>query len=197
MNLPNKLTIIRIALVPVLVLVYLFPFESYSIQIGTLTFMNTSINYIDITCLIIFLIASITDYFDGEIARKQNLITTFGKFVDPIADKLLVNSLLLLLAFDQRIPVYLVILMIGRDTVVDAVRFFASSSNRVLPANIWGKLKTVCQMIAILLVLMNNALFTWTGLPIDQIMIYIATIVSLISGWIYFNQNLDLIMESM
>lgn len=197
MNLPNKLTLIRILLVPILVLVYVFPYDFFQIQINSYSFLFGTVTLIDLICVGIFIVGSVTDYLDGYIARKNNLITTFGKFVDPIADKLLVNSLLLLLAYDQRIPVVFVIIMICRDTIVDAVRFFASSSNRVLPANIWGKLKTVFQMIAIILVLLNNSLFIWTGLPIDQLVMLIATIISIISGVIYFNQNKDLIMESM
>lgn len=184
-------------LVPLLVLVYIFPYSNYAIEVTSFPFLFGTVTFIDLICVFIFIFASTTDYLDGVIARKYNLITTFGKFVDPIADKLLVNTLLLLLACDQRISIVLVILMISRDTIVDAVRFFASASNRVLPANVWGKLKTVLQMIAIILVLLNNSLFEWTGLPIDQYVMIAATIVSVISGYIYFKGNQDLILESM
>ncbi len=197
MNLPNKLTVLRIFLVPIMVVLFLFPYASYGIELPELNLFNMSIEGRYFLIFIIFCLASFTDYLDGEIARKKQLITTFGKFLDPIADKLLVNTLLLLLASDGSIPILVVIIMISRDTMVDAIRFFAASKKRVQAARFLGKLKTVTQMIAIILLLLQNAPFAWLNLPLDMIMLYIATIVSVISGVDYFIENKDVLLESM
>ena len=197
MNLPNKLTVVRVILVPILVILYLLPLEANHFLNTTMTFFEQSINYRQILIFFIFAFASYTDYLDGKIARRDNLITTFGKFVDPIADKLLVNTILLLLASDQTISIVYVIIMISRDTIVDAIRFMAAGKSRVLAASFLGKLKTVTQMSAITLLLLNNIPFAWTNLPIDQLMLVVATIISVYSGCDYFNQNKDIILESM
>lgn len=192
MNLPNKLTLVRIVMVPLIVVVYLFPFAN----VPSYELMDSSISLIDIVTLVIFALASFTDFLDGSIARKRNLITTFGKFADPIADKLLVNSVLLLLASDGTVPILVPIIMISRDMVVDAIRLVAASNNRVIAASPWGKRKTVAQMIGIILLLLRNIPFSMTGYRIDLIMIAIATVVSLISGIDYFMKNKDIILES-
>ncbi len=149
---------------------------------------------------IVFIIASITDKIDGDLARKNNEVTDFGKFLDPVADKLLVNSILIYLAiphFDDKqmvIPVYCIIIMIVRDLVVDALRLVAASKGTVLAANNWGKAKTVLQMVAIPLVLLNGFPFTyfdaeWGEGRVALWFVYAATIVSLVSGLIYVIQN--------
>ena len=138
-----------------------------------------------------------TDYFDGYIARKYHLITTFGKFIDPIADKLIVNTALLLLASSQDIHIIIPIIMISRDTIVDAIRLVASQKNIVLAASYLGKAKTMTQMIAICLLLLNNVVFAGLHIPMDQIMIWIATLISFVSGVDYFMKNRQYILESM
>ncbi len=197
MNLPNKLTIVRIIFVPLMVLLFLFPYTQYGIELPPVTLFNTAIEGEYFLVLILFCIASFTDYLDGQIARKQNIVTTFGKFLDPIADKLLVNTLFLLLASDGSISILVVIIMISRDTLVDAIRFFAASSKKIQAARFLGKLKTVTQMIAIILLLLQNAPFGWTNIPVDQIMLYVATAISVASGIDYFIQNKDILLESM
>lgn len=192
MNLPNKLTLLRIVMVPMIVVIFIFPFNN----VPEYELMNTSISIIDIITLVIFAIASFTDFLDGMIARKYNLITTFGKFADPIADKLLVNSVLLLLAGEGTIPIIVPIIMISRDMVVDAIRLVAASNNRVIAASPWGKLKTVAQMFAIIMLLLRNIPFSLMGVRVDLFLIGIATVVSLISGIDYFIKNKDIIMES-
>ena len=111
MNLPNKLTITRVLLVPLLILIYMFPYDMAGINIPVYHILNTDISLINIVILVIFIIASITDYFDGQIARRKKLITTFGKFADPIADKLLINTIFLLLAGDGTINIIIPIIM--------------------------------------------------------------------------------------
>lgn len=196
MNLPNKLSILRLITVPILVIIYLFPYSSLGISIPTFTLLTTKLSLIDVICFILFVFASITDWLDGYLARKYNLITTFGKFIDPIADKLIVNSTLLLLVYSNKIHIIVPILMIGRDTVVDAIRMIAMSNNKVLAASYFGKAKTVCQMIAICVLLLNNIIFDYFNIPMGTILITLATIISVLSGIDYFVKNKDYIMES-
>ena len=196
MNLPNKLTIFRIVLVPIAILVYLFPYEQFGIHFASLEFGPTSISYLNLIVLGIFIIASFTDFLDGKIARKKNLITTFGKFADPIADKLLVNSLFIILSFKHIIPVIPVVLMLARDTVVDGCRMIAASNGVVVAAGILGKLKTVLQMITICLVLINNLPFELWSLPVSTFLVWFTTFVSIVSGYSYFSQLKKYIFES-
>ena len=151
----------------------------------------------DIVLFFIFALSALTDYFDGYIARKYHLITTFGKFIDPIADKLIVNTALLLLASSQDIHIIIPIIMISRDTIVDAIRLVASQKNIVLAASYLGKAKTMTQMIAICLLLLNNIVFAGLHIPMDQIMIWLATLISFVSGVDYFMKNRQYILESM
>ncbi len=196
MNLPNKLTVFRIALVPLLVLVWLFPYTEFGINFISFDIMGVELSLYNIFLLLIFAIASITDMLDGQIARKRNLITTFGKFADPIADKLLVNSTLILLAFDHTVPVVPVIIMLGRDIIVDGCRMMASRSGVVVAAGFMGKVKTVTQMFAIILFLINNLPFEIIDVPFADILLWFATLASILSGYSYFMQMKDYIFES-
>lgn len=197
MNLPNKLTTIRLILVPLFVIIYLFPFQALGVTIPTFEILSTQLTLIDIISFFIFSFASITDFLDGHIARKNNMVTTFGKFIDPIADKLIVNTALLLLASSNSISIIIPIIMISRDTIVDAIRLIASQNQVVLAASILGKAKTMTQMIAIGLLLLHNVVFEALGIPMDQILIWIATIISIVSGLEYFMKNSQYITESM
>lgn len=148
----------------------------------------------------IFIIASFSDFLDGHIARKYNLVTTYGKFMDPIADKLLVDSLLIILAcsnMETKIPLIVVVVMIARDLVVDAVKLIASSKNKIVAANIWGKLKTVAQMVAISFVLLNDFPFSYFDGPVNisVILCYIAGLFSLLSMVIYIIQNKEVFKD--
>ncbi len=197
MNLPNKLTLSRLILVPVLIVVYLFPYTYLGIHLPTFELLSAHLSLKDIFVFVIFTVASITDFLDGYIARRDNLVTTFGKFVDPIADKLIVNTALLLLASSSRISILVPIIMIARDTIVDAVRLVAIQNNKVIAASMLGKAKTVTQMIGIILVMLNNIIFGYLNIPMDQIMMFVATVISLVSGFEYFMKNKEFIMESM
>ena len=145
----------------------------------------------------LFIVASLTDFLDGQIARKQNIITTFGKFMDPIADKLLVNSLIIILACTSKIHMIVPLIMISRDLVVDAIRLLASQNNVVLAASQLGKAKTFTQMLGIIFILLNNIPFCFLGIRIDLITMAAATLISLISGIDYFMKNRQFILESM
>lgn len=205
MNLPTKITVSRIV-ATVLLIVTLFVLSFFP-NLSLPTLGNTRINLIFLVIFVFFVIASYTDHLDGMLARKHNQITDLGKFLDPIADKLLVNSMLIFLcapsifapyAIEQVsiIPVWCVIIMVARDTVVDALRFIAAQKGVVIAANIFGKLKTVLQMVAIGAVLLNDFPFHYIYpnyvspyLSFTAFLVYGATLVSLISGIIYVIQN--------
>ena len=197
MNLPNKLTVIRVLLVPLLILVYMFPYDTTGINVPVYHILDTDISLVNIIILVIFIVASITDYFDGRIARSKKLITTFGKFADPIADKLLVNTIFLLLASDGKINIINPIIMISRDTIVDAIKMSAASKQVVVAASKLGKLKTVSQMIALCFLLVNNFPFSVLGIDLATILAWIATVISVISGIDYFIKNREMLMETM
>ena len=196
MNLPNKLSLFRVALVPIIVILFLTDgiMECFRIHTanGDIVFTLS-----DILVFVLFAVASFTDFLDGKIARSRNLITSFGKFVDPIEDKLLVNSMLILFACTSRISVLAVLLMIWRDMIVDGLRMNASAKGKVVAAGMLGKIKTVLQMFAIIFLMLKNLPFAFVGIPMDQILIWAATIVSLASGIQYFIQLKDIVMESM
>lgn len=196
MNLPNKLSLFRIALVPVIVILFLTDgiMECFRIHTGT---GDVVFSLADILVFVLFALASFTDFLDGHIARSRNLITSFGKFVDPIADKLLVNTMLILFAYTARISVVAILLMIWRDMIVDGLRMNASAKGKVVAARMLGKAKTVLQMFAIIFLMLKNLPFAFIGIPMDQILLWAATIVSLASGVQYFIQLKDIVMESM
>lgn len=139
MNLPNKITVARILLVPVFVVALLLPMDSANL-----------------IALGIFVIASITDSLDGHIARSRNMVTNFGKFLDPLADKLLVSSVLIALAGMNKIPSWFVMVIVAREFMVTGIRLIASGEGRVIAASIWGKLKTITQIVAISLLLLDS-----------------------------------------
>ncbi|MBW9212080.1 MULTISPECIES: CDP-diacylglycerol--glycerol-3-phosphate 3-phosphatidyltransferase [Terrabacteria group] len=196
MNLPNRLTIFRIILIPVIVLIYLFPYAKFGIEVPSYMVADVSISLINIICLIVYVMAAITDALDGNYARKHHMITTFGKFADPIADKLLTTTMFLLFVSRGIIPVIPVILMMARDTVVDGARMIASSNGKVVAAGTMGKLKTVLQMITVALILLNNLPFEVFHLPVSIVLLWFSAFVSILSGIQYLNQLKDDIFET-
>lgn len=189
MNIANKLTIFRIVLIPLIVLIYVFPYNQFGIQIGYRAFDSVILTYDRVVVLVLFVIASITDFLDGYLARSRNMITTFGKFLDPIADKMLVNTLFILFAYEGVVPVVAVLVMIWRDTIVDALRMLLAQQGMVMGAGYLGKAKTVLQMVAIILVLLNNLPFELQGLPVASIVVWFATLMSVLSGVSYVLQS--------
>ena len=195
MNLPNKLTIFRILLVPVMVII---PYLNIS---GT--FLNISIEYWIMG--LIFVIASYTDHLDGKLARKNNQITAFGKFADPLADKILVLAAMLIFVEAKSLPAWIPIIVLFREFVVSGYRLIAvEKSGNVIAASIWGKLKTVTQMIAIILAFIDTnpfgAIFTnsLTGYNfainlIVTLMMIICVIATIFSGWDYIKNGKDLL----
>ncbi len=197
MNLPNKLSCFRMVLVPVIVAVWIFPYAQFNIQLPEFYFGYVTLSLKNILVLVLFAIASITDFLDGYIARKNNLITSFGKFIDPIADKLLVNTVMIMFACNGMVPVVPVIVMIWRDTIVDGLRMNTASKGVVVAAGMLGKIKTVSQMITIILVLLNNLPFELLKFPMAEFMLWFSMLVSVASGISYFNQMKEYILESM
>ena len=211
MNLPTKITVSRI-IATVLLIIALFVLSLIDFTAPTLG--NTRINLVFLIVFVFFVIASYTDHLDGKLARKNNQVTDLGKFLDPIADKLLVNTMLIFLVAPSifasyaqgqvaLIPVWCVIIMVARDTVVDAMRFIAAQKNVVIAANIFGKLKTVLQMVAISAVLLNDFPFHYMYpdnynpyLSVTAFLVYAATLVSFLSGVIYVYQNRKVLKET-
>ncbi len=164
MNLPNRLTLFRIILVPVFVIFMLLP--------------NGLGPWDYIIALIIFVVASLTDLLDGRIARKRNLVTDFGKFMDPLADKLLVCSALLCLMSIGMVPAWGVIIIVGREFVISGLRLIAAQHQIVIAAGIWGKLKTVFQMVSVILFLV--------ALPVSSFTVGIRSANAAAVDWFYF-----------
>ena len=215
MNLPTKITFTRIVMI-VLMIISLFVLNIINAINGWQTFElgNTGINLVFLILFVFFVIASYTDHLDGYLARKNNQVTDLGKFLDPVADKLLINSLVIFLIapsiFAPYIPgelhqvgfsVWCAIILVARDIVVDALRFIAASKGKVISANIFGKLKTVLEMVAIGVVLLNGFPFryfdaSWpAGLHIADFLVYLCTLASLLSGIIYVVQNRHVFKE--
>ena len=164
MNLPNKLTVFRVLLIPFFVLC-----------------MQPFVPYGDVIALIIFIIASLTDLFDGKIARKYNLITNFGKLMDPLADKLLVCTAMLCLMDVDRLPAIAVIIIIAREFIISAVRLVAASENVVIAASMWGKAKTVSQMTMVIILLLHFDIPYYNYLELLSIIVATAlTVISLV-----------------
>lgn len=189
MNLPNKITISRLIIAVIMIFFAVFPWANVGASSILTTLGNTGFTILDLILAILFVVGSATDAIDGKIARKYNLITNFGKFFDPLADKFLVNSALIFLACYGRIPALIIILMIGRDLAVDGIRFMAASKGEVIAANIFGKLKTVFQMVTIPFVMLNgfpfNYLFKEHIYIFLDVLLSITCAMSLISGFIY------------
>ena len=180
MNLPNKITISRIILSIILILILIFPFDS--IGISTYKLFVAEKLVIDIKYIIagiLFIIASLTDFLDGYIARKYNMVTDFGKMVDAIADKLLVDSVLIILSSTGFINPIIPVVIVARDIVVDTIKMIAASKGKVVAAIKTGKIKTACLMIGITLTLFYNLPFELINKRVSDIFLIIATI-----GWL-------------
>lgn len=183
MNLPNKLTLFRIILVPFFVAALLIP----------------SIPQHYLWALLLFAVASLTDHYDGKLARKNNQVTTFGKFLDPVADKILVISALVCFIELGLAPTWCVLLIIAREFMVTSIRLVAVDSGKVIAANNWGKTKTVSQIIATLailllqLVLQTGWIDTGSAMLLGNIFLYIATFFTVFSGVVYIKENIGVI----
>ena len=198
MNLANKLTILRILLVPIMVII---PFLNIQGEV-----LGVPITYIIVD--IIFIIAALTDKLDGHIARSRNQITTFGKFLDPIADKIVVITAMVMLVELGHLPAWIPIIVIFREFVVSGYRLVAVQQNgKVIAANIWGKLKTVTQMVAIILAFIDpnaygtifNGNLTGYEFAINllvTLMMSVSVVATIFSGWEYIKGGKELFKDS-
>lgn len=181
MNLANKITMVRFLLVPVFVLLITL-FDGW---------------FADLLAGLVFIVASCTDFIDGYIARSRGMVTTFGKFMDPLVDKILVTAALVALVAMARIPAWVVILILAREFAITGLRTVAVSEGVVIAASKLGKWKTTFQMVAIALLL----LYTLPGLPttliftLGQVLMYVALVLTLLSGWDYLKGCKDLLSD--
>ena len=199
MNTPNKLTITRIILSILLIILLLFPFDRIGFHFPSFYVGSVLLNLKYVIGGIIFIVASLTDFLDGHIARKYNLVTNFGKFMDPLADKMLVSSAFICLVAQNKIAAWIVIVIIAREFVISGFRLVASDSGVVIAASYWGKFKTNFQMFAIILLMLNlgeNFPAYAGGIHIvEQILVYIALILTIVSLVDYLAKNIDVLKE--
>ncbi|WP_343343237.1 CDP-diacylglycerol--glycerol-3-phosphate 3-phosphatidyltransferase [Terrisporobacter petrolearius] len=179
MNLPNKLTLLRILLIPVFVIIMMLDVTNHYLM----------------ACLI-FIIASITDALDGHIARKNNLVTDFGKFMDPLADKLLVISALICMIESNLVAGWMVIIIVARELTVSILRAIAAADGKVIAASGGGKIKTISQMLAIIILLLGANIDNSMLLQVGTVFMLIATMLTLYSGADYLYKNKELFMNS-
>ena len=188
-NLPTKLTFLRLGLALLIMILLMFPFYRIGFEFKTFLFHNVLIDVRYIMCGVIFIIASFTDYLDGYFARKNKEETDFGKFTDAIADKVLVNSVLIIFASQGFIPAAVPVIIIVRDIIVDAIRMNVATKGTVQAARMSGKIKTASLMIGIILTFFYNLPFELFGLQISKFFLYFGTLMSLVSMFEYYNLN--------
>ena len=187
MNLANKITISRIVLSIVIMILLLFPFEGLGIDLPTyLVNGNIYIELKYIVAGVLFIIASLTDFFDGYVARKYNMVTDFGKMVDAISDKMLTNSLLVILASNGMISPVIAVVFIVRDIVVDTIKMIVGNKGKAVAAIGIAKLKTATLMIGLTLTLFYNLPFELIGVRVSDCLLIISAVLSLISGFKYY-----------
>ncbi|CDB28170.1 cDP-diacylglycerol-glycerol-3-phosphate 3-phosphatidyltransferase [Firmicutes bacterium CAG:582] len=196
MNLPNKITMGRIVLSIMLLILLVFPFSLCGIDFPKYELFGTiSVDLKYIIGGVIFLIASLTDFIDGNIARKRNLVTDFGKVMDAIADKVLVNGVLVVLACNGVINEIIPVIIITRDIFVDSIKMVAGSKGKAVGASILGKLKTICMMSGLTLTFFYNIPFELINLDVANGLLYIACVLSIISGVQYYLVNKEYFKE--
>ena len=178
MTLPNILTCVRVLLIPVFMV---------------LAYQNNM--PCDIAALIVYVVACLTDFVDGYLARKNNQVTNFGKFMDPVADKLLVMAALLIFIEDGTIPAWAVAIILGREFIVSALRMVAASEGLVIAANMWGKAKTMITMITLIFLLCPIGPILLGPVSLQDIMIWITVIITAISGTTYITDNFAVIKD--
>ncbi|WP_368654883.1 CDP-diacylglycerol--glycerol-3-phosphate 3-phosphatidyltransferase [Ornithinibacillus sp. 4-3] len=191
MNIPNRITVFRILLIPVFILLYTVPFNWGEWAIG-----DQTLPIAHFIGALIFIFAAGTDWLDGYYARKYNLVTNLGKFLDPLADKLLVSAAFILLVEIGLAPAWVVIVIISRELAVTGLRLVAAGEGIVLAAGNMGKLKTVTQLLAIALLLLKNFPFEYINFPLGTIMLYIALFFTVVSGVDYFIKNWHVMRDS-
>lgn len=196
MNLPNKITLSRIILSILILLLLVFPLEKLGLNLPSILIAGkVQVNIKYFICGFLFLIASITDLLDGHIARKYNMVTDFGKVMDAIADKLLVNGVLIILSCTGFINMIIPVIVISRDIIVDSIKMVVGNKVGAVGASSAGKLKTVLMMTGVTLMLFYNLPFEIWGLRLADFLIITATILSVVSGVEYYIKNKKYLMD--
>ena len=193
MNLPTKITVARLFLTVVIIALLCIPFSYFGFNFPKFDLYGVAIVLPYIISGVIFIIASLTDFLDGYLARKNNQVTDLGKMLDAIADKVLVNPVLIVLAAQHFIPVIVPVIYVTRDIVVDAIKMQAATKGKVQAAIKSGKYKTACMMVGICLVFFYNIPFEFINIRADLGLLYLACILSVVSAIEYFNINKELI----
>lgn len=180
MNLPNKLTLLRMFLVPVVGIVYYF------------SIIQGELNFLAFVAAALFIIAAVTDLLDGAIARKNNTVTLFGKFMDPIADKLLVTVVMILLTAEGALNPLITGIFIAREFIISGFRLIAAADGVVIAAGSSGKLKTIVQDVMVVVLMIKNWPFSLINLPVDDILVYVALLLTVYSlaEYLYVNRSL-------
>lgn len=194
-NLPTKLTFVRLILSLVIIILLIFPFYRVGINFSQFLFKNILIDLRYLISGVLFIIASITDYYDGKLARKNNEVTNFGKLVDAIADKVLVNSVLIIFACQGFISAVVPVVIIVRDIVVDAIRMICANNGKVQAAKLSGKIKTATLMVGVILTFFYNLPFQIWGYRVSDFFLYFGTIMSVVSMFEYYNLNKKIIFQ--
>ncbi len=193
MNLPNKLTVLRLIMTIVILVLLMFPFYAIGIDFPRLFVGGIYVKSQYLIAGGLFMLASLTDFLDGYIARKYNMITDTGKMLDAIADKALVNSVLVVLAAQGMVPSIIPVILILRDIVVNAIKMEAAAKGKVVAAIGSGKIKTACLMIGTVLSLFYNLPFELWNFQIADFLLYFAAVMSIFSAYEYFRLNKQLI----
>jgi CDP-diacylglycerol---glycerol-3-phosphate 3-phosphatidyltransferase len=191
MNLPNKITVSRILLIPLFLIVMIVPFSW-----GDISLLGTTMPVTHFVGALIYIFASVTDWVDGYIARKYNLVTNLGKFLDPLADKLLVSSALIVLVELGYAPAWIVIIIISREFAVTGLRLLLAGGGEVVAAKMPGKIKMWAQTVAISALLLHNIIFEAFSIPFADLALWVAMFFTIWSGWDYFAKNKDIFSNS-
>lgn len=196
MNLPNKLTVTRIILSLLIIFVLVFPFHDVGVEMPVLpSISGVKFDFKMVVSGFLFIIASLTDFFDGHIARKRGLVTNKGKMLDAIADKVLVDSVLIILASLNMINVIIPVVIVLRDIIVNAIKMESARKGKVVAAISMGKAKTFALMVGIVLVFFNNFPFALINLNMADVLLYVALVLSIISMYEYYRINKKLIVD--
>ena len=197
MNLPNKITLARIVLAISILVLLLVPWYELGVDFPTYVIQGKIIVELKyIIAGVLFIIASVSDFLDGYIARSRNLVSDFGKVMDAIADKILVNGLLIVLAYDGLISIAVPVIIITRDIIVDSCKMISGNKGKVVAASMTGKIKTACMMVGIALTMFYNLPFELIGLRVADILILIATVFAVVSGCQYYMNSRQYFIDS-
>ncbi len=194
MNLPTRLTVVRIIFAILLILLLIFPFDLVGIELPVIRdVIDMDFRYV--VAGVIFIIASLTDFLDGHLARKYDMVTNRGKILDAIADKILVNPILIIFTAEGLIHPIVPVIVVTRDIVVDVIRMEAATKGKVIAAIHSGKIKTATMMIGMVLLFFSNMPFEYIGIRVDLFFIYFATIMSMVSLVQYYSLNKKILFE--